>query len=377
MIFRVMRENEIEDKGLGKGIYSKKFNLDYYNLPGSFGSALDNISTHILNGNHAVTEYISCSKDFCLDLKKYATEQLNLRPYLAIVFNHDESVIESDMYDSLIEKLDLHDSIYRRAKNGELTLEEYKNLIAKDKVLSAIYEDLENSNDIHAKMVLDSPLFYVKYPEGVLNNLIIRMSQSEVKKMVIDASTNIYTDKIYSSFFEKGLIFNKSGYQKEKFNYWEYGTARNSSEVIVLNHISCNDIKILNPLQYDILYALLNNYSIHNITNEIIQMLDLFKEENYLKIRNLFQDSKELLVFDCLYVERNSILSACETKNVFNNAILYKEIIVRKCIQYLNYKLNKKYYCKYAPAIERVIKLNDCPGIELQGDKILKKSMSK
>ena len=90
MIFRVMKENEIEDKGLGKGIYSKKFDMNYYNSFGSFGKVLDNITTHIVNGNRAETEYISCSKDFCLDLEKYATEQLDLRPYLALVSNNDE-----------------------------------------------------------------------------------------------------------------------------------------------------------------------------------------------------------------------------------------------------------------------------------------------
>ena len=102
MIFRVMKENEIEDKGLGKGIYSKKFDMNYYNSFGSFGKVLDNITTHIVNGNRAETEYISCSKDFCLDLEKYATEQKmnslteGIQKRDAIIAEKNECIAEKD-----------------------------------------------------------------------------------------------------------------------------------------------------------------------------------------------------------------------------------------------------------------------------------------
>lgn len=373
MIFRVMKENEIEDKGLGKGIYSKKFDMNYYNSFGSFGNALDNITTHIVNGNRAETEYISCSKDFCLDLEKYATEQLDLRPYLALVSNHDESVIESDFYDIIKEKINLYESIFNKAMNERLTIEQYKDLINQDEILSSVYADLEKSDNIYAGIIRRNIDLYLRYPKGSLAGEIFRMPQAEVKKMVIDTSSNIYFDKTYKEFFELGLIHNKNGERKEKFNQWEYGTAKNSSEVLVLNHISSDDIQVLNPLQYDILYVLIRSFPFGSIKPEVIEMLDLFKEENYSKIRNLFKDSNELLVFDNLYVQRKSILNACETRQVFRAAIYYKREIIKKCIQYLNYTLNKKFYDKYIPTIDETIKLNECPAIELQGDKILKK----
>jgi len=371
MIFRVMKENEIEDKGLGQGIYSKKFNMDYYNLQGSFGEALDNITTHILNGNHAITEYISCSKDFCLDLKKYATEQLDLRPYLAVVNNHDESVIESNFYKFIKEKIEVYKNIYDKAMFGDLTVEQYKDLINQDEILSIVYKELEESNNFYTNMARNNFSLYLHYPKWILLSHVTNMPQAEVKKMVIDASYDIYMDKTYKELFDFGLIHNKNGETKQKYNQWESGTARNSSEVLVLNHISCNDIQILNPLQYDVLYALINSFSFYKITPEIIQMLDLFKD--YSKIRKLFQDSKELLVFDYLYIKREAILNFSTTTTIFNNVIYYKELVIQKCIQYLNHCLNKKYYDKYVSVLEETINLKDSPVVELQGDKILKK----
>lgn len=368
-----MRENEIDDKGLDKGIYSKKFEMNYYNSLYSFGEALNNITTHIVNGNRAVTEYISCSKDFIIDLEKYAIEQLDLRPYLAIVYNHDESMIDSIVYESIKEKIDLFNRIYNRTINCGLTVEDYKKSIAQDEVLSMIYKELDEDNGWLNTIINSNIALYVSYPKSKLLNCITMMKQSDVKKMVIDASNNIYNDKTYKMFFDAGIIYNKNGERKTCFNQWEYGTARNSSEVIVLNHIASQDIQILNPLQYDVLYTLLNSFSLYSITLEVIQMLDIFKEENYPTIRCLFQNKYELLVFDCMYVNRMSILNMAYTKTLFKNIIYYKELVLQKCIQYLNHVLSKKYNDKAIFCLESCINLYDSSVVQLQGEKILKK----
>jgi hypothetical protein len=149
-VYRVLREDEIIDKGLGYGLYSKIFDdKNDYNL----GHALDNISSHIENEKE--TEFISCSTDFSVDLLNYALNQLDLRPYLAVISNHDRTTVISDKFKELIMSLE---KIHELELNGDYN---YKNEKIK------------------------------------LKNQIRNISQKEIDKFVLDASYDIYTNFLY------------------------------------------------------------------------------------------------------------------------------------------------------------------------------------
>jgi len=374
MIYRVLRENEMCDKGLGKGLYSKTFSMDNYNNK-TLGDALDNITTHVMKGNSSKTEFISCSNNFSLDLEKYASEQLDLRPYLAVIKNHDKSIIESTAYDVIMDKLNVYESIYSKIKDG-LTLEEYNELINQDDVLKSIYEDLRNQDDLYSKIILKNIDQYILHPRTRLRWLTIVIPQNEIKKLVINASNGIYNDELYKFFFEKHLIFNKTGFQKENYNQRECGTAKNSGELIVLNHISEKDIKILNPLQYDIIYALCENHTFlfGNINPKIFEQVDMFCEENYSKIENILQDENEKLLFKYMYMERKPIYKISSTIQGYEFVINLKKKILQKCIELLNKKFNER-YSTYTPVLEQTIDLYKSPVVKVENGKILRKTL--
>lgn len=374
MIFRVLRENEMCDKGLGKGIYSKTFSMDNYNTK-TLGDALDNITTHVMKGNSSKTEFISCSNNLCLDLEKYASEQLDLRPYLAVIKNHDKSIIKSDFYDVIMEKLNLLEGIYSKISEG-LTIDEYNELINQDEILKSIYDELRQQTDDYSKIYLNKLEHYVLYPKRWLMGTMIDIKQKDVKKLVIDASRNIYDDEVYKFFFEKHLIFNKDGFQKESYNQRESGTAKNSGELVVLNYISEKDIKILNPLQYDIIYGLCMNYSfgIGNLPNKIFEQIDIFCEDNYKIIESILT-IEEINLFKNMYVERKPIYQLVTNIEDFKIIIGLKKNILSKCVELLNRTFNEKYSKGYMPIIEQTIDLYKSPVVKVENGKILRKTI--
>lgn len=366
-IYRVLRENEITDKGLGEGLYSKSFDINNCSLQYSLGEALDDITTHILNGNKAKTEFISCSTDFCLDLKKYATEQLEKRPYLAVIENHSGSIIDSSKFKYLYDLYEIINEYEKKIYEEEKyeLIDEFEEFVKNNPILNSCYK----------KMLAAPLLFRWKIPKQICLNEFRKLSQLDIEKFVIDASRNIYTDKNYRFFMDNGLIYNKNGFAKENFNQWEYGTAKNSSEVLVLNYIKREDFKILNPLQYDILYCLINNYSIFSsqINSEIIDMLSIFSEENFSEIQKLFDNEVELALFNHMYRDREAIFKIIETTTGFSNLLQFKKRILSKCINYMKKVYNMSYTDIYIATLEETVDLYDNPVVEVKDGKIIRK----
>lgn len=373
MIYRVLRENEICDKGLGEGIYSKTFTMENYKNR-TLSDALDNITAHISKGNNYKTEFISCSKNLCIDLEKYASEQLNLRPYLAVISNHDNSIIQSDEFDLYVEKLNLIRSINEQCKN--MANEEHVNEVKKDAFLEKIIADSQQyKENIITRRFLKIDEFDYLYPEIILKENIGKIKQSNINKLVIDASKNIYNDSVYGFFFNNEMICNRTGFTKTSYNQRESGTAKNSSELVVLNYISIEDMKILNPLQYDIIYALCMNHTFMfgNISPKIYEQVDIFSEENYRIIQNELESELEHLLFEKMYIERKPIYEIVTTIQGYKNVIALKKNILDKCVRLLNKYFKEQYYGRYFPTIEENINLSKSPVVEVKEGKILRK----
>ena len=164
-IFRVLREGEICDKGLGKGIYSKTFTPDSYKNK-TLAECLNEINTQIEKGNNSQTEFISCSKDLCIDLTNYALNEQTTRPYLAIIKNHSAASFMCSK------------------------LEEITAFVSK-------FTSQEKWDQLYLEMYIKKALMEIK--------------QCDIEKMVIDASHDIYSDRVYSVFFNANLIKNKDG----------------------------------------------------------------------------------------------------------------------------------------------------------------------
>lgn len=101
-IYRVLDLVEKKRLDVENKIYS---NSDYDEIAyvinnGSpiFGDNLDEIISHVQNGNTTTSRWISCSKDLTVDLEKYTVSNLyfkkNQRTDVAVINNHDESSLK-------------------------------------------------------------------------------------------------------------------------------------------------------------------------------------------------------------------------------------------------------------------------------------------
>lgn len=283
-IFKVLNEDELCDKGLGKGLYSKSFTPDNYKNM-LLSDSLNEINMKIKEGNILNEDFISCSKDLCINLTNYALTKQPIRPYLAVIKNHSFASFSCPKIEELI------------AFVSEYTKQEKWD-----------------------------PLFLEMY----IKKALTEVKQCDIEKMVITSSHDIYNDSVYSLFFKAGLVKDK-----EEKNMNNVG---NLKEVLVLNYISKDDIKILNPLQYDILYFLKRRYDI-KIDSTIIRYLSIFDTENLIEISKLFEDKGERYLFENMYCQRKSIY-ILKNEIGFDNTIILKTFVLRKCIKLINNKFN-------------------------------------
>ena len=276
------------------------------------------------------------------------------------------SVVESKKYQYLI-------NLYEIVSN-------YANLIYKEEKYELI-EDLEDickNNEFlknyYHKLNNIPEFFRWRIPAQMCITAIRNLSLSDIDKFVIDASRDIYYDKIYSFFMQNGLIYNKNGNLKESYNQWESGTARKSSEVLVLSHISKTDFKVLNPLQYDIIYSLINNYSIltFGVDDSIIKLIEIFCYENFNIIETALSEQEKIL-FKKMYCNREPIYKITDDLTSVKDIVNCKRNIISKCIIIMNKYYKKKYFTNYIMTLEDSIDFYHSPVVEVSNGKIIRK----
>lgn len=200
--------------------YAPHFLSSQYQL--KFGEdALDFITRHITCGNKISTTWISCSKDFNI-LKSYATSQTELRPCIAVIHHHNKTELKSIAFSDIAKLFGY-----------------------------GLIDDIQ----------------FVRY--------IRNLKLYEIEKFVIDLSNG--HDNFYRLFIDSEMVNNKNGTIKTDRYFREINYTNKDSEVLVLGQIPSCYYKILQPLQYDLLYALLNNQSINAITIDILKIIEQFK----------------------------------------------------------------------------------------------------
>jgi len=270
-IYRVLNRQEEMNDNI---ICSRYLNSSIYEINPKyrlrFGQdALDYITAHIISGNKISTTWISCSKDFNI-LRSYATSQNDIRPHVAIIKNHYETEIKSFAFNEL------------------------------------------------------SQMFkYGLIDEEQLIRHIRNLRLSEIEKFVIDLSNG--SDYFYNLFIGSEMVNKRDGNLKLEPCLRESRYANKDSEVLVLGQISKCDYQILQPLQYDLLYALLNNGTIEEINKGILNIIKELKI-NYLCCAYNIEANEE---FNGILKEIFSLLNEKE-KNIF-----YKIYIERKTISFL------------------------------------------
>jgi hypothetical protein len=65
-------------------------------------------------------------------------------------------------------------------------------------------------------------------------------------------------------------------------------------------------------------------------------MLSIFKESNYERIKNYLSDDVEKNLFIEMYCKRKSIYNIIKNEKYFKMTLLYKKLIIKNCIDYLN-----------------------------------------
>ncbi len=260
------------------------------------GDALDNVTSHIISGNNKTSVWISCSKSFNV-LEHFATMQEDRRPMFAIIKNHNQSTINSQKF------LNYYNE-YRETQNSEKFIAQVRNMKLKE---------IE-------KLVFDFSDRYDRLYNWLIKQHVIRMKNKEQSIKLVESDREIY----YA--------------QKQK-------------EVLVLSKIPASDCMKLYPLQYDVLYALIENGSVKNIHDDIIQMLlnDLnipcthvtypINDINMIKmildhlpvhLKKLFEsfDDSEKFFFIELYIKRTSVF------NIWNQGY-DEQLIVNSLVQIL------------------------------------------
>lgn len=266
---------------------------------------LDNIISHVQHGNTTCSRWISCSKSLVTDLEKYAVSNLTYkkteRPKVAVIRNHDKSSL-------YLKDLDVN-----------------------------IFDVLRKS----------SAMGDVKEAVKILRNMPI----SKLDKVVIDLNDTDLLVKL----FNIGFIRTKGGkipnLDSRAFNY-----ARNAKEVVVLSKIENKygqnrkvDIPcILDPIIYDVLYALFKNNSISDDMHP--KMIEVFiKMIRNFPIQTL--SKQELGLYRSHYRCNQSLEAIIQQYNdsrldvlsLHQELLKIKRSIIYKIVDWMNKEYSKNY----------------------------------
>ena len=284
-VYRVMSEYEVGPNKELLSATSTECMGDIRGLGFKLGKdALDEIGSQVTQGNKRGTLWISCSKSFDV-VNKYAIYTPDFRPTLAVISDHDKDEVVSPELCIYASQL--------------LTTDD------EDKLRQTLYK-------------------------------IRNMSLDGIRKLVLDLS-KIDKECLYYLLCQLDFVIKKDGNIKENINFRECNYASSSSEVLVLGSIPKKDYFILNPFQYDIVYAILSSnpdISLETVI-AIVKNHFCFSEKRCLLLEILKRQltDEEKYVFMQMYIFRKTITNINQDGSTYSEILKLQTSIIQKAVE--------------------------------------------
>lgn len=178
-------------------------------------------------------------------------------------------------------------------------------------------------------------IFFDMYQSGIYSNINVKLDTpvSLIDNIII----NVSTDEERVKACDLGLLYKKNGVRYSPLQNISPGLkyARKSKEILILNYIDTNKIKyILNPLEMDLLYAIIKNLEINKLKIDIDKFIDnILSTLNNINVNNVFTETeamfyKEFFIKDkflCDIVHEIMKQNNISTCNISKDELLKKD----------------------------------------------------